>query len=173
MKSPRSPFRINIGFLINQPPGYSRVIPLEFQEYEFNEGFIAQEISGTIELVRTQDGFRALSDIKAGFNDECGRCLEPFTNMVHASFEEFFTFPYVDSSEDEIRVPEDGNVDFQPILYDYLLMGRPINPVCKEDCLGLCGICGENLNHRKCVHHLDGEKEVDAQSASAEGSSAA
>jgi uncharacterized protein len=28
----------------------------------------------------------------------------------------------------------------------------PINPLCKEDCAGLCPVCGENLNENPHDH---------------------
>ena len=176
MKSPRSPFRINIGFLINQPIGYTRAIPFELAEYELGDEYIFSNLSGTIELTRTQDGLRAAANLSASIEDECGRCLDKFLNRLNTSFEEFFTFPFVEPSEDEIAVPEDGNIDFEPIVHDYLLMENRITPLCREDCLGLCDVCGQNLNHEKCVHFSEdaqaAESEAEEHSASAEESPA-
>jgi uncharacterized protein len=36
-----------------------------------------------------------------------------------------------------------------------MILEIPINPVCKEDCKGLCSVCGNNLNSEPCDHELD------------------
>lgn len=176
MKSSHSPFRINTGFLINQPIGYARAIPFDLASYDFGEDFSVSDISGTVELTRTQDGLRALADLSASCEDQCGRCLDVFSNRLHTTFEEYFTFPFVEPSEDETAVAEDGNIDLEPIIHDYLMMENNINPLCREDCKGLCDICGQNLNHANCAHNSDdtseAEKETIHKSASAEESPA-
>ena len=152
MNPSQKPFRINVGFLINQPVGYSRVLPFKLDKIDIEDESL-RNFNGSINLTRTQDGLIAQVVIDAEVESECSRCLEPFKNKIFSKFKEFFTFPYVEASEDEIRVPEDGNIDFEPILHDYILMEMPIKPVCKFDCMGLCDICGQNLNQSICEHY--------------------
>lgn len=160
MKATRNPFLINIGFLINQSIGYSRAIPFTVEEIELDDGLVVSQLEGEIELIRNQDGFRSQVTFKAFTQNQCGRCLEPFQEELTGTFEEFFTFPFVEASDDEIKVPESGNVDFKPILHDYILMEIPINPICKVGCKGLCDICGANRNQVDCGHsHTHDEEE--------------
>lgn len=152
MNPSQKPFRINVGFLINQPIGYSRVLPFKLDKIDIEDESL-RNFNASIDLTRTQDGLIAQVVIDAEVESECSRCLEPFLNKISFKFKEFFTFPYVEASEDEIKVPEDGNIDFEPILHDYLLMEIPIKPVCQSDCMGLCDICGQNLNQSVCEHY--------------------
>jgi uncharacterized protein len=152
LNSSQKPFRINVGFLINQPIGYSRVLPFKLEKIDIEDESL-RNFNASIDLTRTQDGLIAQVVIDAEVESECSRCLEPFQNKISSKFKEFFTFPYVEASEDEIKVPEDGNIDFEPIIHDYLLMEMPIKPVCQSDCMGLCDICGQNLNQSVCEHY--------------------
>lgn len=113
-------------------------------------------------MIRNQDGFRSVAEFKGYIDNECGRCLEPFHEKIHGTFEEFFTFPFTEPSDDEIQVAENGNVDFKPILHDYILVEIPINPVCKPDCKGLCDICGANRNQIDCGHEHTSDDEEPA-----------
>lgn len=122
-----------------------------------DDGLFLHAVNGSIDLMRTQDGLIAQMVFDAEVESECSRCLEHFQNIIHSEFEEYFTFPYVEPSEDEIKVPEDGNIDIKPILRDYLLMELPINPICQSDCKGLCDICGQNLNQAVCEHYQNRE----------------
>ncbi len=150
-------FRINIGFLINQPIGYSRVLPFDLDEIDMGNELFMHAVNGSVDLIRTHDGLIAQMVFNAEVESECSRCLEHFQNKIYSEFEEYFTFPYVEPSEDEIKVPENGNIDIKPILRDYLLMEMPINPVCQPDCRGLCNICGQNLNQAVCEHYQNSE----------------
>ena len=103
-------------------------------------------------MSRMQDGIRAQAIFDGGVDSECARCLEPFEDAIHSEFEELFLFPNVDASEDEMKIPEDGNIDFEPFFCDYMVMEMPIRPLCKPECKGLCDICGQDLNQAICEH---------------------
>jgi uncharacterized protein len=52
----------------------------------------------------------------------------------------------------------DGQIDLAVILREVLLLGLPIQFVCRDNCAGLCDQCGANLNLGPCgcVHeHVD------------------
>ncbi|MCD6577524.1 MAG: DUF177 domain-containing protein [Anaerolineaceae bacterium] len=157
MNQSQSPLIINIGFLINHPVGYARVLPFEFNEMDMGDGLLLHAVHGTINFTRTQDGFIAGAIFNAEVESECSRCLVPFQNKIHSEFEEYFTFLNGDLSEDEIKIPKDGNIDFKPILHDYMLIELPINPICRPDCKGICPICGQNLNQAVCEHYQNHE----------------
>lgn len=54
--------------------------------------------------------------------------------------------------EDAEQETYDGKViDLDPILREQILLALPMNaPTCREDCKGLCGMCGQNLNEQAC-----------------------
>jgi len=41
-------------------------------------------------------------------------------------------------------------VDLDPLVREQLLLALPKYPVCREDCKGLCPVCGQNLNDQDC-----------------------
>ena len=144
--------RINLGFLVNQPPGFLRDIPFDFECYDFDEDFHVEDFRGTLSLSRTRNGVRSLGDVSANISMECGRCLETYQQKLQSEFEEIFTFSNRPLSEDETIIPEDGNIDFGPIIREYLLLEIPYAPICRPGCKGLCIVCGENLNEKTCEH---------------------
>jgi uncharacterized protein len=146
------PFRINIGFLVNQPIGAIREFPFEFKSFTFEDDFTVWNLTGKLSLARTMNGIRALADFSADTDAECGRCVEPFKESLHTEFEEIFTFENRPLSEEEETIREDGNIDFEALIREYLILSLPIKPVCSPDCKGLCIICGQNLNEQDCGH---------------------
>jgi len=148
----RRPFRINVGFLINQPIGYTRESPFNFENYQFGDDEIAENLNGTIKLIRTQSGIEALIDCSAQVNAQCIRCLKDYKQQLSTSFQELYIFARESISEDTESIPEDGFIDFEESIYEYLFLEIPIKLLCKPDCKGLCIICGQNLNESACEH---------------------
>lgn len=86
----------------------------------------------------------------------CVRCLEeariPLTLPLITTF--------VERDEDDEEEEDDADVDVAsfdgeeidlgPEIRDQLMLALPMNPVCREDCLGLCSICGGNRNQQPC-----------------------
>ncbi|HEY0882212.1 MAG TPA: DUF177 domain-containing protein [Archangium sp.] len=66
---------------------------------------------------------------------------------------------------DEIDAePFDGKtIDLDPVVREQVLLALPVSVVCKEDCRGLCPVCGQDLNVQDCGHGK--VKEVDVRLA--------
>lgn len=71
---------------------------------------------------------------------------------LKAGFNELYAFHGRAVTDLELVLPEDANVDLDPLVREYLLLEVPIAPVCKPDCKGLCPVCGEDLNAGLCEH---------------------
>jgi uncharacterized protein len=54
-------------------------------------------------------------------------------------------------------------IDLDPIVREQVLLALPVSVLCREDCKGLCGVCGQDLNELDCGHA--GRKEVDVRLA--------
>jgi uncharacterized protein len=68
----------------------------------------------------------------------CARCLEITTTSLHVSFQQVF------SMDQDI-------VDLDSDLRESILLDLPVNAICREDCAGLCAVCGINKNLSKCA----------------------
>jgi uncharacterized protein len=155
VNQPRHPFRINVGFLFNQPIGYTREIPFEFPAITISNEFKFTDFNGIAAFNRTQNGLLFSGSFKAHTRLICGRCLEDFDLPLQTDFEEVYTYPDYPLSENETFIPENGFLDLEELIGDFLLLEIPINPVCKEDCKGLCKECGQDLNLASCDHCLN------------------
>ena len=52
--------------------------------------------------------------------------------------------------EDELYWYQGDHLDLVPMLREQVILAAPMQPVCREDCPGLCPQCGQNLNERRC-----------------------
>jgi len=73
--------------------------------------------------------------VKGRVTEPCRRCLAPVTR----SSERFEAF--------EVRIPAgEEAVDLESPLLRLILSALDPNVLCREDCRGLCPVCGANLN---------------------------
>jgi uncharacterized protein len=148
----RHPLRINVGFLISQPIGTSRDIHFDFPSVNLPPDFEILDFSGVVHISRTPQGLLFQGDFKAHKLEQCSRCLVDFLQPLQANFDELYGFNYRTADESGLIVPEDANVELEPLVRECLLVEVPINPVCKPDCKGLCPECGADLNKTLCEH---------------------
>jgi uncharacterized protein len=148
---PRHPLRINVGFLIKAPLGYYRDIHFEYPEIKLEEDSYT-DFTGLVRVNRTPQGILAMCEFNASTIVECMRCLKDFTQPLHSEFNELFAFTNRSTDESDLLLNEDGNIDLEPIVREYLVLEVPISALCRPDCRGLCLECGEDLNLVTCEH---------------------
>ena len=86
--------------------------------------------------------------VSAGWEGECGRCLEPATGQLVARVRELYT----DEAEPELGYAMTGDwLDLEPLAHDACILELPLAPLCGPDCLGLCPECGVNRNRETCT----------------------
>ena len=124
----------------------------------------AVSVSGALTRIGEEYLFRGtLSGI---FEHACDRCLEgaasPFVIPVLWSFtREHEAAPgrESDHADDDWRQVDDAmqrrlidgmEIDLASAVWEELALATPTKYLCKDDCAGLCPICGANLNRKRC-----------------------
>ena len=153
MSNSKYPLRINVGFIINQPVGTFRTLSFETEKIQFDTELVFEHFQGEAKVNRVVQGILIQGDFQADVQVDCVRCLEDFLQPLHSEFDELYAFREEDADESGQLMPENGFIDLGPVVREYLLLEMPISPQCKEDCRGLCDICGVNLNLGTCEHH--------------------
>lgn len=83
----------------------------------------------------------------------CDRCLTPVEREIEIDFEQEVYAP--DAIPPELNADEqvfmDGcQLDIQALIDSEIVMNWPPKILCREDCKGICTICGKNLNEGEC-----------------------
>ena len=76
----------------------------------------------------------------------CDRCLKEVEKEVKIDFSEKFSR---EESDDSTLFTGD-EIDLTEVVRDIVLAAEPISHLCKEECKGLCKICGKDLNEGEC-----------------------
>lgn len=122
-------------------------------------------------LSRVSGGVLLEGEVVARLGSPCKRCLAEVAVELPVSFtlnlvpRQPQSFPGSPEGEDDIKVERGGSFSFDeaeeelfdgktieldPILREQILLGLPVSVLCREDCRGLCAVCGQNLNEQDC-----------------------
>ena len=113
--------------------------------------------------------FRLVGRLTTTLEVACSRCVEPFQIPVDAPFDLLF-LPAADNlvsaartgdgddeghqlGQDDVGVSfyTDEQIDLGDVVREQCYLALPMKPLCREDCQGLCPVCGTNRNVGTCT----------------------
>jgi uncharacterized protein len=128
---------------------------------------LAEPISGRVHLARTNRGLLVDADVTTSLAMECARCLRAITVPITAEFEEE-ALPSIDlqtgaaippgeadEEDDVIRLNDHHGLDLERAVREAIQLAEPIAPLDREDCPGLCAVCGLPLDEGSHDHPDD------------------
>lgn len=103
------------------------------------------------ECFGTPDHITLRARLECSFTAICARCCKEF----QSAFVHEFEYPVAekltsDEDEDRFLLMQDHALDIEEICGDELILNLPLRFLCREDCKGLCPVCGADLNAGAC-----------------------
>lgn len=106
-------------------------------------------------------------EAKGQYYAACVRCLDPSFQEFECDFRVAFinsryekepeyeeiTHIFADGEDVELYFHEKGKANVKEMLHEQVYMHLEPLPLHAEDCKGLCGQCGSNLNKDNCGHN--------------------
>lgn len=134
----------------------SMEIPIEMTSFESRMGCFEIEEKTPVSFV--------FSNMEAGkakvegsarlrLKTSCDRCLADVSTVLDLQFERVVTSPEVSGGEDiadDLSFMEGYQLNAETFVYNEIIGNWPVKILCKEDCKGLCPVCGQNRNERDC-----------------------
>lgn len=124
------------------------------------------------ELHKTQDLVFLKSNIDLNLGLLCSRCvkqiqfplksqyqciytqnsaMDPIEGQVHGVA---YSSPTGSKGEDlDIQQLENDYIELKDVLKEQIYLQLPYQPLCKEDCKGICPVCGQDQNTHPCQCH--------------------
>jgi uncharacterized protein len=135
----------------------------------------------SLELYTEGNHAFATGTFKGNLHVACGRCVNDVNLQLDEKLTVTFMPPGELPAEDDNTAGEDGaevqtedldlfpfdgdKIDLEPLFREQFVLAIPYAPLCREDCKGLCGQCGNDLNSGTCGC----EKPIDPRLAALKG----
>ena len=133
---------------------------MDIQSEDFS---LRDDVRVACTLHRTGDLVRVEGTATAALTAQCARCLEPSGIEVSGPFSFVIRRMTVGEVVTEDEAAADGDeeefisvehtvtsVDITGFVRDAIILALPIRVLCREDCKGLCVVCGNNRNESDC-----------------------
>lgn len=107
-----------------------------------------------LRLEAVMEGVLVSGAATVALEGECVRCLEAIDDQLEVDLQELYVYAdQVDSArehgdaelEDQTSRLQDDLIDLEPLLRDAVVLALPFQPLCEDDCPGLCTECGARL----------------------------
>lgn len=113
---------------------------------------ITGDIAVEVDLESTIDDIGLSGTISVPWAGHCRRCLKPLAETLVVDVEE----RYAPISENGSSGPDDafpierGQIDLRPMVREEVLLAVDEARLCREDCPGLCPVCGKDVSVEPC-----------------------
>lgn len=131
-----------------------------------------QPVELGLRLESVVEGVLATGTVEATASGVCVRCLDDVEVDLEVGFQELFAYPEraahhskvgapaarkgskdIETDEDEQHVLDGDLMDLEEVVRDAVVTALPFQPVCRDDCPGLCSECGARLADDPDHHH--------------------
>jgi uncharacterized protein len=117
-----------------------------------------------VEVRKDRSKVRLAGRLATRLELECGRCLDPFEVPIDTTFDSLF-LPATEVGGDEevgsddlgVSYYKNDVIDLGDVIREQLYLALPMKPLCRDDCRGLCPVCGANRNREACACQTEWE----------------
>jgi uncharacterized protein len=157
-----SPLIVGVRDLEHRPGTMRRLEEVVPAPKDFGNALIGapegSDIDLDLRLESVHDGILVSGTAVVAVHGECSRCLDPIDYDLDVDVQELYVFDSAtdggeEAEDDQMYDVRDETIDLEPMLRDAVITQLPFQPVCREDCRGLCAQCGARLEDDPGHHH--------------------
>lgn len=150
------PVQYNVSMLVQEPVGSVRRYSVDGDVRIDGE---RRHIRGEATFLRTQDGVLVTAELAGVGSEQCSRCLGDVTIPIEMTISEEY-IATVDANTgaalkppvdlEAFRIDEKYTLNLEEAVRQSWAGALPMQPLCRQDCQGLCLRCGQDLNSGDC-----------------------
>ena len=153
---PGEPLTYPLSGLLREAPGTTRLYPVAGVTIDLRPDLeLADPVEGTVRVSRTNRGILVHARLDTAIATQCSRCLKEIEVALALEIEEE-ALPSIDLETgrpmdwslepDAVLLTSAHELELEPVVRESILLAEPIAPLCREDCPGLCVVCGADLS---------------------------
>jgi DUF177 domain-containing protein len=154
----KQPGTISLDAVLDEPVPFAFELPFSVEQLDREPLLEVSPVLLTGEVERIEKGFSLEARMDYSGKLECSRCLAPYPFRTSEEFSLLLRKRPVPGSGEVALRSEDLDEYFYdepalsvaPIAEERIQMAVPMKPLCREDCQGLCPVCGADRNVTAC-----------------------
>ena len=148
MVDPLRPLRINAVELLRQPGAVREVVlDVDAASLDAEHERIVGDVRVELRLTALNDGIDVDGTVSTDWATMCRRCLADVSGTAVGVVDELYQIEPLDP---DAYLIEDGQLDLAPLVRETVLLELDNERLCRDDCAGLCPVCGVDRNITEC-----------------------
>jgi uncharacterized protein len=129
---------------------------------------IVGDVRLTLGIHKSGNSYEVKGFMEYDLSLTCSRCLKEIQQHEKCDFRMEFKEKTDSAVNRKFKIETDevendylvvkNCLNLGPFLHDELILSLPKKPLCSEECLGLCPVCGIDLNCKSCEHYKTSQK---------------
>jgi uncharacterized protein len=120
---------------------------------------VAAPVQLSVRVLKDGVKYRLAGHVTTTIRLECCRCLEAFAVPVDLPIDLLYLPHSENGGEGELEITDEDlstafyreeQIDLDLMIREQLQLSLPMKPLCRDDCDGLCPVCGINRNREHC-----------------------
>jgi uncharacterized protein len=143
------PLLLNVAELLRRP-GSDKDVALSATPVELaldDDRLTDDPVGVALHLDVLTNGIVVTGTITASWRGECRRCLAPVGGVLRIPVQELYQTTVTDPDAFPIVGEQ---LDLTPMVREAVLLDLPTAPLCRDDCAGICPVCGADRNANPC-----------------------
>lgn len=151
--------KIRLDRVVDEPLDWQTTLTFEVAELGHEDIVAVGDVDCRGRLTPTPPDILLQASLSYVQTLRCNRCLESFEMPMSSEIGLILQIRETPKATQEVRLEEkdlgflelnEPEIDLRSLVNEQLQLGLPMKPLCREDCAGLCGRCGADLNHGPC-----------------------
>ena len=143
------PLRVNAVELLRQPGAVRDVtVDIAAEPLGAEHERLVGDIHVGLRLTARNDGIDVDGTVSADWATVCRRCLADVSGTAVGVVDEVYQIEPLDP---DAYLIEDGQLDLAPLVREVVLLELDNERQCRNDCAGLCPVCGVDRNDTDCA----------------------
>ena len=139
------------------------ILPIIAEMIKSRECEFREPLTISVKAFKVRELYQVEGYFQTRIRIECSRCLKDFDTPLASDFALTYTkevpglMDVLDEKEIELKLGEIGllhfrgeEINLQQGIQEQVVMAFPLQPLCDENCKGLCPNCGSDLNQGDC-----------------------
>jgi len=142
------PLRVNAVELLRQPGAVRAVtVDIAAEPLDARHERLVGDVHVALRLTARNDGIDVDGTVEADWATVCRRCLADVSGTAVIAVDELYQIEPLDP---DAYLIEEGQLDLAPLVREVVLLELDNERQCRDDCAGLCPVCGVDRNDTDC-----------------------
>lgn len=120
---------------------------------------VAGSVALALRVRKDGEKWRISGSVRTVLSLACSRCLERYEMPGNLTVDLLYLPASANRGGEESEIAEedlsiafyrDNQIDLLQMVHEQCQLALPMKPLCRDECRGLCPLCGTNRNERSC-----------------------